>query len=131
MPMRFDSGVTLTEFWLTSMCALSPSWPLSAMLRSWRMSSDGKSDGFTPVPDCWLSQFDVPEIEMRSDPDTLSDGPPAPTKNCTGLGSVIGAWNSSGPFLPLSWRSVGVLAMRRRDSLTHVRRKLSAVRDLA
>src|SRR6266853_87856 len=101
MPMRLDSGVTLTEFWFTSMCALSPRLPLRAMLRSCRMSSCGNSDGRTPLPDVRLSQFDVPEIEMRSDPDTLSDGPPAPTKNCTGLGSVIGAWNSSGPFLPL------------------------------
>src|SRR5215467_7289148 len=88
--MRLESGDCTPENCVTSTATLSPSVPVTLMLRSCCMSSCGNKDGLVPKALAWLVQLLVPESASRSEPLTLSAGGASPRKLLAALGSVIG-----------------------------------------
>jgi hypothetical protein len=113
-----ESGDCTPENCVTSTATLSPSVPVTLMLRSCCMSSCGKSDGLRPNELAWLVQLLVPESAKRSEPLTLSAGGASPRKLLATLGSSIGSAIDI-PGRVLAAMSVGTWLMRCKDWFTH------------
>ena len=91
------------------------------------MSSEGKSERRRPSsPVCWLLQLLVPESLMFSEPETLSAGPPGPSRLWILDGSGDGNWNDSPVRAAGAFAALVLEAARVWSALwVHCRRKLS------